>query len=314
MNALILTRAPRGPNRDRRVRRTRLPTAMTAFLLCFTLLFGCESQVVRLLDEAPTESRAGDVEPAADYAASLTALLTRVVTDEGLVRYDLLRGELRNDFRRVLKAVEDFDASGLLTREARLAFWLNAYNVQMLENVIETPEVNDIVADGFVEAFFRTPYRTAGLDVTLDQIENVILRRSDFDERLAVFRLPALDPRIHAGINCAAVSCPILRRRAFTPENVDAELDAAMADFVNRPRHFRVEGDGFVLSALLDWFGSDFDSQGMPAGDFLLGFMSPERPDYDRLKGLFEGRTAAGIKAQPNVRFEYLWKVNRAES
>ncbi len=312
MNALILTRAPCGPNRDRRVRRTRLPAVMTVFL-CFMLLFGCESQVVRLLDEAPTESRAGDVEPAADYAASLTALLARVVTDEGLVRYDLLRGELRNDFRRVLKAVEDFDASGLLTREARLAFWLNAYNVQMLENVIETPEVDDIVADGFVEAFFRTPYRTAGLGVTLDQIENVILRRSDFDERLAVFRLPALDPRIHAGINCAAVSCPILRRRAFTPENVDAELDDAMADFVNRPRHFRVEGDGFVLSALLDWFGSDFDSQGMPAGDFLLGFMSPGRPDYDRLKGLFEGRSAAEIKAQPNVRFEYLWKVNRAE-
>ncbi len=285
---------------------------MTHLLLCFALLLGCESQVVRTTDPPQTGSRAGDVAPAENYEVSLSALLAQVVTDDGLVRYDLLGGPLRDEFRRVLKSVEDFDASRLRTREERLAFWLNAYNVQMLENILETPGVDDIVADGFVEKFFRTPYRTATLDVTLDQIEHVILRRSDFDERLAVFRLAELDPRIHAGLNCAAISCPSLRRRAFTAENVDAELDAAMADFVNRPRHFRVEDDGFVLSALLDWFGSDFDHGNQPAGDYLLGFMSSERPDYDRLKTLFEGRTAAEIKATPGVRFEYLWKVNRA--
>lgn len=285
---------------------------MTHLLLCFALLLGCESQVVRTTDPPQTGSRAGDVAPAENYEVSLSALLAQVVTDDGLVRYDLLGGPLRDEFRRVLKSVEDFDASRLRTREERLAFWLNAYNVQMLQNIVETPEVDDIVADGMVDRFFKTPYRTAGLGITLDQIEHVILRRRDVDERLNVFRLAGLDPRIHVGLNCAAVSCPRLRSRAFTAATVDAELDAALRDFVNSPAHLRVEGDGFVLSSLLDWFGSDFDSQGLPAGDYLLRFMSPDRPGFDALAALLRGRTAADLKALPNVRYAYDWAVNRA--
>ncbi len=290
-----------------------LPPVMLTYLLSVLLLAGCEFQnITPLTPPVEADSRAGNIEPAADYEAALTTLLGRVVTAGGLVRYDLLRGALNPDFRRVLKAVEDFDATTLLTREARLAFWLNAYNVQMLQNIVETPEVDDIVADGMVDRFFKTPYRTAGLGITLDQIEHVILRRRDVDERLNVFRLAGLDPRIHVGLNCAAVSCPRLRSRAFTAATVDAELDAALRDFVNSPAHLRVEGDGFVLSSLLDWFGSDFDSQGLPAGDYLLRFMSPDRPGFDALAALLRGRTAADLKALPNVRYAYDWAVNRA--
>ncbi|GIV61782.1 MAG: DUF547 domain-containing protein [Rhodothermaceae bacterium] len=285
-----------------------------SLLLSILLLFtACEFQEIRRLpDDLPAESRAGDVPPAEDYAASLTSLLEQVVTDDGLVRYDLLRGPLNRDFRRVLKAIEDFDAARLLTQNERLAFWLNAYNVQMLQNVIETPAVQDILADGLDERFFRTPYRTAGQGITLDEIEHVILRRARFEERLAVFRLADLDPRIHVGINCAAVSCPRLRRVAFTADNVDTELDAAMRDFVNDPKHFRREGSTFLLSALLDWFGSDFEATGQPAGDYLLAFMSPDRPDYAALQGLFEGRSGADLRNHPNVRFVYDWTVNKA--
>ncbi|QXD14728.1 DUF547 domain-containing protein [Rhodocaloribacter litoris] len=286
---------------------------MSLLLSLLLLLTACEFQEVRRLpDDVPAESRAGDVPPAGDYEASLTSLLEQVVTGDGLVRYDLLRGPLNRDFRRVLKAVEDFDATRLLSQEARLAFWLNAYNVQMLQNIVETPAVRDIMADGLAERFFRTPYRTAGTGVTLDEIEHVILRGERFEERLAPFRLARLDPRIHVGLNCAAVSCPRLRRRAFTAENVDRELDAAMRDFTNDPKHFRREGDGFVLSALLDWFGSDFDATGRPAGDYLLSFMSPDRPDYAAFKALLAGRSAAAIRSRPDVRFVYDWTVNRA--
>ena len=85
-----------------------------------------------------------------------------------------------------------------------------------------------------------------------------------------------------------------------------------MRDFVNSPHHFRFEGDTAVLSSLLDWFGSDFDSTGVPAGDYLLGFLDADRPDADRLRRLFAGRSAAEIKAQPNVRFAYEWELNTA--
>ncbi len=283
------------------------------FMFGLLLILGCEFQDVKPLALMPNaDSRAGNVAQASDYGAALSDILIRVVTADGLVRYDLLRGELSDNFRSVLKAVEDFDATRLLTQDDRLAFWLNAYNVQMLQNIIETPGVANIVDDGFSDQFFRTPYRSARMDVTLDEIENVILRGQSGNERLALFRLARLDARLHAGLNCAAISCPRLRKRAFTGENVQTELDAAMRDFANAPRHFRKEGQQFILSSILDWFGSDFDGQGLPAGDFILQFMAATRPDYEALEALLKGRTAAKIKEDPSVRFEYVWDLNAA--
>ena len=286
---------------------------MISFALACLLFIACET-LAAPADPATIgpESRAGNVEPAPDYEATLTALLQQVVTDEGLVRYDLLRGDLSLDFRRVLKAVEVFDATTLHTPAQKLAFWMNAYNVQMLQNIIETPQVNHIIDDGFGDSFFDKPFLTAGTDVTLNEIENVILRRQEGRAALKGFRPDRLDPRLHVGLNCAAVSCPRLRRRAFTATNVDAELDAAMRDFATSPTHFRAEGDRLVLSALLDWYGPDFDQPGTPAGDFILQHMPSTRPGHAALKKNLTGRSSADLKTLPNVQFEYLWEVNRA--
>jgi len=209
----------------------------------------------------------------------------------------------------VIAAIESFDASALTTDAEKLAFWMNAYNAKMIERVLAADVPDNIEAHGF-DFFFKTPVRVAGRDLTLDRIEHGLLRRQD--ESLAELQPSTLDPRLHVGLNCGAISCPRLRQRAFTAANLDPELDRAMRDFVNSLRHFRVEGETAVLSSLLDWFGSDFDSTGEPAGGYLLGFMDADRPDADRLRELFAGRTAAEIKAQPNVRFEYRWDLNAA--
>ncbi len=285
------------------------PSVMIPLLFVCLLFTACETQA------APAaigpESRAGNVEPASNYEAALTAILQKVVTDEGRVRYDLLRGALNEDFRRVLKAVEDFDATTLDTDAQKLAFWMNAYNVQMLQNIIETPKVNNIIDDGFADAFFDKPFLTASTGITLNQIENVILRRQAGRADLQAFQVDRLDLRLHVGLNCAAVSCPRLRRRAFTTATLDAELDAALRDFAGSPAHFRIDGNRLVVSSLLDWYGPDFDQPGLPAGDLLVQHMPPSRPGYAALKTALSGRTAAQIKALANVQFEYLWEVNR---
>jgi len=286
---------------------------MYALLLACLLFAACEGYAAPAAPPvAVQESRAGDVEPAPDYEAALTEILQKVVTGEGLVRYDVLRGERSLAFRRVLKAVEEFDATTLRTPEEKLAFWMNAYNVQMLQNIVETPRVNNIIDDGFGEAFFDKPFRTARTGISLNEIENVILRRQEGRAALNAFQVARLDLRLHVGLNCAAVSCPRLRRRAFTAATVDAELDAAMRDFAAGSAHFRADGDGLVLSSLLDWYGADFDTSGIPAGDLLLRYMPPSRPGYAALKKTLAGQSSAALKTMANVRFEYLWTVNRA--
>lgn len=257
-------------------------------------------------------SRAGDVAPADDYAAALTGVLQRVVAPDGRVRYDLLGGALRDDFRKVLKAVETFDAAALKTDREKMAFWINAYNVQMLQHILDAPRVTDVLAGGAANRFFKTKYRTAGKALSLDDIEHVILRRQDGPDAVKALAVARLDPRLHVGLNCAAVSCPTLLRTGLTPANLDAVLDDAMKAFADSPRHFRADGRTYVVSSLLDWFGADFDATGAPAGDFLLRFMSPSRPGYKALQALLKGRNAAALKTRPDVVFAYDWTVNRA--
>jgi hypothetical protein len=40
------------------------------------------------------------------------------------------------------------------------------------------------------------------------------------------------DPRIHVGVVCASIGCPMLRPEAFTAEKLDAQLDDGMKRFL----------------------------------------------------------------------------------
>lgn len=303
------------PRRFMPLRTVALSSAMLwVALFLYTVMPGIaraqETSMPASADQnAPPPGRAGDVPPASDYTTELTSILDQIVTRDGMVRYDLLSGPLMEDFRRVVRAVEEYDVRTLTTDDRKLAFWMNAYNVQMLWNIITNPETSQIIEDGYSEEFFNTPIRAAGLGITLDQIEHVLLRRQEGPPHLERLRVRLLDPRIHVGINCAAVSCPALRSRAFTPSNVDEELDRAMREFMGRSRHVRMEDTVLVISSILDWFGTDFEVEGRPLGDFLVRYMPKDRDDYAEIRARLEGKNAAELK---HVRFEYDWSVNRA--
>jgi hypothetical protein len=259
---------------------------------------------------AVVPSRAGDVVAANDYEASLSTVLKAAVDADGSVDYDLLRrdSQLSLVFRQVLKAVEDYD-DALVSDQQKLAFWINAYNVQMLQSVIEHPETQSVLDEGMADYFFKTKFRTARRDVSLDEIEHAILRADQKTEGLDGLSVEKLDPRIHVGLNCAAVSCPALQREAFVPERIEQQLDRAMKQFANAPRHFRIDGSRVIISSLLDWFADDWDSV-EAAGDYLLRFMDSTRPWYVDLQKYLRGTSAEELKKRPETRFEYDWTIN----
>ncbi|HYE96523.1 MAG TPA: DUF547 domain-containing protein [Rubricoccaceae bacterium] len=283
-------------------------------LLCALTLAACSS--------APEPAPAAPPTREDSYEATLTRVLEAVVTPDGLVRYDVLATTYRPAFDSVLMAVETMDPARLTTDAEKLAFFLNAYNVRMLKHLLDAPAVTHLERDNRFDAFFKTPVRVARHDLTLNQLENGVLRRQDevdgapLPEALRAWRPGRLDPRLHVGLNCAAVSCPPLRRRAFTAENVDEELDAALREFVAGERFAGREGRELRLSSLLDWFGADFETGGQPLGDFFLAMMPADRSDAAALRTLLAGKTAAQLRAavadDPNVAFHYDWTVNRA--
>jgi hypothetical protein len=88
-----------------------------------------------------------------------------------------------------------------------------------------------------------------------------------------IFGQGAVDPRIHVGLNCGALSCPSLPTEAFTGENVQALLEDRAQVFVHDPD----KGAGPQgISMLFSWFQADFE--GGPDGS-ARGFIQARRED-----------------------------------
>ncbi len=199
--------------------------------------------------------------PAADEDAAYafshdawTAALERFVDDQGRVDYRALAADPA-DLDRYLASLARFSPDThpelFPTPEEALAYYLNAYNAYIWQGVLDRgPEVdsvwrNPIAAFNF---FVVRKVDIGGEKLHLKGLEDRKVR--------ARFR----DPRAHAVLNCASISCPRMRRRAIEPATLDQELDEAMREMVSDPRHFRLD-DGaktVYLSKIFDWFDSDF--------------------------------------------------------
>jgi hypothetical protein len=163
----------------------------------------------------------------------------------------------------------------------RVAYWLNLYNSTMVRAVCARyHESWRPDADAF--AVFKAPIvRTADGSMPLDVLEHTVLRR----------RVP--DPRIHAALCCAAVSCPPLQPRAYRGATVDSLLEVDMGAFVNDPARNRFDNATrtMTLSRVFDWYLADIGgSSQLPA--FLEHF---------------SGRKLAGWKV---AYAEYDWALN----
>lgn len=247
--------------------------------------------------------------------APLDRVLGAVVGADGRVDYPLLARSYAGDLDAALAAIAATDPASLRTDDQKTAFLLNAYNAYVLDRVLSTGATNLERQDLFAR-FFETPIRVAGGAATLNAVENGALRRQDRVDGEAVpgelraLRPARVDPRVHVGLNCAAVSCPPLPRRAFRSATLTRDLDRAWRSFVASPRAARTESGRVVLSSIFDWFATDFETRSRPLGDALAAAFAG-RPDAARLRRALAGKTAAELRAERSVRFDYDWTVNR---
>ncbi len=183
-----------------------------------------------------------------------TRVLQRFVDDQGQVDYVALAAD-RSEFDVYVRSVEAVSPRShpqrFPAREDALAFYLNAYNALVFQGVLERGPEKKSVWRGLVSGysfFVGMKVTVGGEKMSLKALEDDIVR-GEFD-----------DPRIHAALNCASIGCPRLPRHAFQPATLEAELDAAMTEFVNDPRHIQIDAaSGKVrLSKIFDWFSSDF--------------------------------------------------------
>jgi len=183
-----------------------------------------------------------------------TRVLERFVDERGRVDYQGLAQD-RELFDRYVARVEsvspETDPELFPTREHELAYYINAYNALTFKGVLARGPEEESVWKGLISghAFFvRMDVTVGGEETNLKKLEDDVVR-----ERYG-------DPRIHAALNCASIGCPRLPREAFSGENLDEELEAAMREFVNTEQNVRIDSESETvhLSKIFDWFEDDF--------------------------------------------------------
>ncbi len=233
------------------------------------LLLGC----VALLAAPPAHATSTEAFEAA-YAVVLDAHTRAVDAKVGTrVDYRALAADPR--WRGVVTALAQVDPRVLEGRAARLAFFVNAYNVLAIDLVAAHYPVDGIrdIGSFFSPVWKRDAGKIGGRAHSLDEIEHEVLR-------------PMGDPRIHVAIVCASVSCPSLRREPFAAAHIDAQLDSAARAFLaQREKGMRIDrAEGTLwLSRIFKWFEGDFDgvkadAPGAPGGvvAFVSRYVAPE--------------------------------------
>jgi len=167
-----------------------------------------------------------------------------------------------------LAAFDDDTLEGVRTgRRTALAFWSNLYNAGTQLLLDRRPELYESSLR-FFRFFGATAVTVAGTGLSLDDIENKILRagRSKYtlgytrQLRLGSFarqyRLDEPDPRIHFALNCGAESCPAIR--FYEPERVEEQLDVATELYLDRTVEYDPESGVVRVPRVCLWFRGDF--------------------------------------------------------
>jgi hypothetical protein len=136
------------------------------------------------------------------------------------------------------------------------AFWINGYNLSVIKGIVDNyPIKSPLDKPGF---FDKTKYNIGGKSITLNDIENKLLR-GNFPK----------EARFHFVLVCAGLGCPPIISNAYMPNTLDAQLQKQTKIALNNPNFIKVKGNKVQLSQLFEWYKGDFTQDGKSQIDFV---------------------------------------------
>ncbi|XP_019945757.1 uncharacterized protein [Paralichthys olivaceus] len=187
-----------------------------------------------------------------------------------------------------------------LSREEKLAFFINTYNALVIHGFLRLGPPTNIWSR--YRFFNYVSYLIGGEVFTLQDIENGVLRGnkkglaqfrrpfSNTDPRLQV-ALPNAEPLIHFALNCGAKGCPPIK--TYTPQDIDSQLRTAAEAFLENDDGCVVDsGKREVrLSQIFKWYKADFGGTDENLLKWVLEHMG-DSPKKTSLQGIISaGKT-----------------------
>ena len=254
-----------------------------------------------------------------DYAATLKAY----VDNKGIVNYQKMKEDHKklDDF---LIAIARLDPKTYQSwdEQAKIAFWINAYNALTLKVIIDHYPIKAGLLSRLAypansirqipSVWDKIQFLIMGQKLTLNEIEHGILRgqSKDLAEKYGRF----YEPRIHVALVCAAMGCPPLRNEPFLGKKLGQQLADQALRILSNSDMFRIDHDAdkVYLSAIFKWFGEDFVEKFKATDGYASGGSDTEKAVLNFVSGYLSGGDDEFLKTD-NYKIEYLdydWSLN----
>lgn len=215
------------------------------------------------LKQVGVESERPKMDSAFLFHAKCAEILKDFVNEEGMVDYTTLRRQ-RLKLKALLREFERIDPKEYRTwnKENKIAFWLNAYNIQMLKVITHNYPIQSSrilrLYPGWGPNSIRhikgiwADYKFLVMDeeFTLSEIDKRFFRR-EFD-----------DPRIFFAASKGSVSGPPLRNEPYYGNRLNKQLEDQVKKFLSSPLalHIDKEQQTVYLSSLFQSssYGKEF--------------------------------------------------------
>lgn len=200
---------------------------------------------------------------------NIAGIMISVVDYAGLAR-DAAKPD--SPYVRLLNGLSAFDPATLGSREEKMAFWINVYNIAAIKTIVDHYPVDSIRSrkvNWLGLPWNRKAVTVGGREYSLAEIE--------FDLLVEGFK----DLRVHFGINCASVSCVDLLTEPFRADKLDRQLAEQGKRFLaDQNKGMRIDrGKNTVyLSQIFKFDKRHFEEYAGSALKFILPYV----PDVDR--------------------------------
>ena len=169
-----------------------------------------------------------------------------------LVNYKDIKTD--QNFKQLISDLRLFDITKLNSKEEKLSFWINSYNIAAIKIITENYGVNSIKDIGslFFPVWKKEVLTINQKPYSLNEIEQEILRKLD-------------EPRIHFAIVCASLSCPDLKPSSYETNNINDQLELSSKTFLQNSSKgltFSKTSRTIHVSKILKWFEEDFNKIG----------------------------------------------------
>ncbi|MEP2936042.1 MAG: DUF547 domain-containing protein [Gilvibacter sp.] len=160
----------------------------------------------------------------------------------GKVDYKTIEGN-QATLNELLELAQNVSLSSASAAQVK-AFWINAYNLAVIKGIVDNyPIKSPLDKKGF---FDKTTYSLAGKKITLNDIENNMIR--------PVYN----DARIHFVLVCGANGCPPIINKAYKAASLDSQLQEQTKKALNNDTFIRVKGNKVQVSEIFKWYREDF--------------------------------------------------------